>query len=156
MHEFLLKLHWSNIPALVQKMTSCQPGNKPFFNQWWLDYWCIYASPGLNELNDSLCVSLVQWRGIFCSLLPCIDAFYTSPKFCQLFFFPNSFFNTKYFLLSYSIDAVSTLLNSAGLIGILQIFVKPGGNTGLILGLHPANKRHCYKVTRSLIGWAQT
>ena len=25
--------------------------------------------------------------------------------------------------------------------------------TGLILGLHPANERHCYFVTASLIGW---
>ena len=29
-------------------------------------------------------------------------------------------------------------------------------NTGLILGLHPANERRRYKVTPSLIGWAQT
>ena len=28
--------------------------------------------------------------------------------------------------------------------------------TGLILGLRPANERRCYKVTPSLIGWAQT
>ena len=28
--------------------------------------------------------------------------------------------------------------------------------TGLIIGMHPANERHCYKVTASLIGWAQT
>ena len=28
--------------------------------------------------------------------------------------------------------------------------------TGLILGLRPANERHRFKVTRSLIGWAQT
>ena len=28
--------------------------------------------------------------------------------------------------------------------------------TGLILVLCPANDRHCYKVTPSLIGWAQT
>ena len=28
--------------------------------------------------------------------------------------------------------------------------------SGLILGLHPANKRRRYKVTPSLIGWAQT
>ena len=28
--------------------------------------------------------------------------------------------------------------------------------SGLILGLHPANDKHCYKVTPSLIGWAQT
>ena len=28
--------------------------------------------------------------------------------------------------------------------------------SGLILGLHPANERRCYKVTPSLIGWVQT
>ena len=30
------------------------------------------------------------------------------------------------------------------------------GNLGLILGLRPANERRRYKVTPSLIGWAQT
>ena len=30
------------------------------------------------------------------------------------------------------------------------------GNTGLILGLRSANERGLYKVTPSLIGWAQT
>ena len=29
-------------------------------------------------------------------------------------------------------------------------------HAGLILGLHPANERHRYKVTPSLIGWAQS
>ena len=29
-------------------------------------------------------------------------------------------------------------------------------SSGLILGLRPANERRCYKVTPSLIGWAQT
>ena len=28
-------------------------------------------------------------------------------------------------------------------------------NTGLIVGLHPANERWCYSVTTSLIGWAR-
>ena len=28
-------------------------------------------------------------------------------------------------------------------------------NSGLFLGLHPANERCCYKVTPCLIGWAQ-
>ena len=32
----------------------------------------------------------------------------------------------------------------------------PWHATGLILGLRPANQRCCYKVTPSLIGWAQT
>ena len=31
-----------------------------------------------------------------------------------------------------------------------------GSISGLILGLCPANERRCYKVTPSLIGWAQT
>ena len=30
------------------------------------------------------------------------------------------------------------------------------GNSGLILGLRPANERRRYEVTPSLIGWAQT
>ena len=29
-------------------------------------------------------------------------------------------------------------------------------NSGLILGLHPANESRRYKVTPSLAGWAQT
>ena len=29
-------------------------------------------------------------------------------------------------------------------------------DTALILGLRPANEKHRYKVTPSLIGWAQT
>ena len=29
-------------------------------------------------------------------------------------------------------------------------------NSGLILGLHPANERRRYKVTLSRIGWVQT
>ena len=35
-------------------------------------------------------------------------------------------------------------------------FVLPWYNTGLILGLRPANERRRYFVTTSLIGWAQT
>ena len=35
-------------------------------------------------------------------------------------------------------------------------FAYPHTNTGLILGLHPANERRRYFVTTSLIGWAQT
>ena len=43
----------SNILALVQIMAWRQLGDKPFhyLNQWWLDYWHIYASLGLNELT---------------------------------------------------------------------------------------------------------
>ena len=34
--------------------------------------------------------------------------------------------------------------------------VDPMPFPGLILGLHPANKRRRYKLTPSLIGWVQT
>ena len=30
-----------------------RPGDKPYLNQWWLVYWRIYASLGLNELTHS-------------------------------------------------------------------------------------------------------
>ena len=36
--------------------------------------------------------------------------------------------------------------------GLAQIIGRPG----LILGLRPVNERRRYKVTPSLIGWAQT
>ena len=31
-----------------------RPGDKPLFEQWWLGYWRIYASLGLNELSNLL------------------------------------------------------------------------------------------------------
>ena len=40
----------NNIPALVQIMAWRRPGGH-YLNQWWLVYWCIYASHGLNELT---------------------------------------------------------------------------------------------------------
>ena len=43
----------NNIPALVQIMAWRRPGDSHYLNQWWLIYWCIYASFGLNELNGT-------------------------------------------------------------------------------------------------------
>ena len=49
------------------------------------------------------------------------------------------------------------LIKSNGLLWLLsRTFPQKNVLTGLILGLHPANERHHYKVTLSLIGWAQT
>ena len=39
----------NNIPTLVQIMAWCRPGDKSLSGPWWLFYWCIYASLGLNE-----------------------------------------------------------------------------------------------------------
>ena len=38
------------LPALVQIMAWHRPGH--YLNQWWLIYWCIYVSLGLNELTQ--------------------------------------------------------------------------------------------------------
>ena len=38
----------------------------------------------------------------------------------------------------------------------LRIGLPPIHYRELILGVHPANERRCYKVTPSLIGWVQT
>ena len=43
----------NNIPALVQIMAWRQSGDKPLFDQWWLDYWRMCVSLGLDELNIS-------------------------------------------------------------------------------------------------------
>ena len=41
-----------NIPAMVQIMAWRRLGDKPLSEQFWLVYWRIYASLGLNELNE--------------------------------------------------------------------------------------------------------
>ena len=60
MYEFRLKLHWSSF--LMFQLTIFQhwfrywlgavQATSHYMNQWWLFYWRIYASLGLNELND--------------------------------------------------------------------------------------------------------
>ena len=49
--KFVPKGPINNIPALVQIMAWRRPGDKHYLNQWWLVYWRVYASLGLNELN---------------------------------------------------------------------------------------------------------
>ena len=57
----------NNIAALVQVMACRWPGDKPLsepmMDQWWLVYWCICASLGLNELNFN------GWEIIHCTYL---------------------------------------------------------------------------------------
>ena len=49
--KFVPEVRIKNIPALVQIMAWRRPSDKHYLNQWWLVYWCIYASLGLNELK---------------------------------------------------------------------------------------------------------
>ena len=55
-YELRLKFHWSlfpinNITSLNQIMAWRRLGDKPLSDQWWLVYWCIYASLSLNDLT---------------------------------------------------------------------------------------------------------
>ena len=44
----------NNIPALVKKRLAADQATSLYLNQWWLVYWRIYASLGLNELNKTV------------------------------------------------------------------------------------------------------
>ena len=44
----------NNIPLTVQIMAWRRPGDKPVSEQWWLVYWRIFASLGLNALKIKL------------------------------------------------------------------------------------------------------
>ena len=63
--KFVSKGPIDNIPALVQIMARRRSGDKPLLDQWWLVYWRIYTSFGLNDLNLSGVVSRTDSRGPF-------------------------------------------------------------------------------------------
>ena len=54
----------NDIPALVQIMAWYRPDDKPLSELIWLDYWRIYASLGLNELNDFTEVGIEICRAV--------------------------------------------------------------------------------------------
>ena len=71
--KFVAKVQINNIPAWVQIMAWHWPGTSHYLNQWWLQYWWIYASLGLNELtvevvNCMLTFQLVKYSFVHSSL----------------------------------------------------------------------------------------
>ena len=48
--SFIPKDPINNIPALVQIKACADQATSHYLNQWWLVYWCLYASLDLNEL----------------------------------------------------------------------------------------------------------
>ena len=72
-YEFRLRFHW-NLFLRVQLTIfqhwfrwwlGADQAASHYLNQWWLDYRCIYASPGLNELSYHQC----RMRVIFKEML---------------------------------------------------------------------------------------
>ena len=57
--KLVRKFRISIIPALDQIMAWHWLGNKYYLNQWWLLYWSIYASLGLNELKPILWIDIL-------------------------------------------------------------------------------------------------
>ena len=59
MYKFLLKFHWSVFPGVqlaifhhwFRQWLGANQVTIHYLNQWWLVYWCIYASLCLNELT---------------------------------------------------------------------------------------------------------
>ena len=54
----------NNIPALVQIMAWCWPGNKPSSEPMIFFYWCVYVSLSLNELRRCWCPANKRSHGI--------------------------------------------------------------------------------------------
>ena len=59
MHKFWLKFHRSLFLLTIfqhwfRYWLVAGQATRHYLNQWWLVYWCIYASLGLNELNGVL------------------------------------------------------------------------------------------------------
>ena len=68
---FLNENIWISIKMTLKFVPSCPINNIPALVQimaWCLDYWHIYASPGLNELNDW--VSFIQNIILFSNVIP--------------------------------------------------------------------------------------
>ena len=60
--KFVPKVPINNIPALVLIRLGAGQATSHYLNQWWLFYWSIHASLGLNELYlSSHCDSLADW-----------------------------------------------------------------------------------------------
>ena len=72
MYEFRLRFHWILFPRVqltifhhwFRYWLGAGQATSHYLNQWWLVYWRIYASLGLNELTAVMpCVSTsLQWR----------------------------------------------------------------------------------------------
>ena len=68
MHECCLIFHWS-LPLLFgltlfqhwfRQWTIVDQATSRYMNQWWVVYWRIYVSPGLNELNERMYDTLTE------------------------------------------------------------------------------------------------
>ena len=100
MYEFSLKFHWSLFLRFQSKIfqhwftywLGAVQATSHYLNQWWLVYWCIYTSLGLNELNMNVIFDgwmtsgLINWENkwmeenCFVTLTPDWSHFYTLSK----------------------------------------------------------------------------
>ena len=79
------KARINTILALVPIMSGVDQATSYCLSQWWLVYWRIYASVGLNELKrtvavplvyswlilSTLCLQMLRWLGLLNALVPC-------------------------------------------------------------------------------------
>ena len=91
-----------------------------WFYLWYLGVWMNHSPPVWWSTwrfifqNETWCVNLIWWKGVFYTFYTFYTCLYTFPMFCLLFspqniLLWNSFFHTKYMVLPYFIDAASIL-----------------------------------------------
>ena len=96
--EFRLKFHWSlflRVQLLIlhhwfRQWLGAGPATSHCLNQWWLVYWCIYASLGLNELIKTCTVNhsgddrleYSRSRLVLCLLMPWLLAASSHQQLC--------------------------------------------------------------------------
>ena len=131
--SFLLEKTWTFTTLLSDQVTS------HYLNQCWSDYRCIYASHSLNELNKTHAASNLLFPGWWLhARLWCLQCISTGDTTVL-----------HWAIAMYSRFHVTRFKHH-------DTYLQQHVVTGVTLGLRPANEKRRYKVTPSLIGWAQS
>ena len=148
--KFIPKGPVDNIPAMVQIMAWCRPGDTLLSESimaWVTD---IYASLSLNELI----VLVVNEAKVKCVIIIMLNVCpYMHGSLGQGQGHTQCMWDPCHMLDRAEIDIHIYSTHRRSMIHEIR---QTGqfDNTRPILGLHPANERHHYKVKPSLIGWA--
>ena len=137
--KFIPKGSTNNIPALVEIMDWCRPGDK------------LLSQPMLVRLLTHICITRPQW----------VNKTHAASNLL----FPGWWVHVRLWCLQCISTGDTTVLH--WVIAMYSRFhvtrfkhhdtyLQQHVVTGVILGLRPANEKRRYKVTPSLIAWAQS
>ena len=104
-----------------------------------------------NGLLPGMCQAIIWTNGGILLIGPLTTTFSEISIKIQTFSFKEMHFKMSPWQWRPFCLGLNVLMIIVYIIHFFQLFT-----SGMILGLHPASERRCYKVTPSLIGWAQT